>query len=101
MCRKCGFSKECKVYPFGGKVSNFNGVLNSVITSYIKNNGLENPSFFANLYRNSHFRGSGVYTFIIVNLLPLIIQLNLIFRLVLVIMISKLYNQDDMFLILY
>lgn len=48
---------------------------------YIKNNGLENPSIFANLYRNSHFRGSGLYTFIIVNLLPLIIQLNLIFML--------------------
>ena len=35
-------SKECKVYPFGGKVSNFNGVLNSVINSYIKNNELDN-----------------------------------------------------------
>jgi len=33
-------SKECDVYPFGGKVSNFNGVLNSVISNYTTNNEL-------------------------------------------------------------
>ena len=51
-------SKECKVYPFGGKVSNFNGVLNSVITSYIKNNGLvncENTSVTSQWYVNVTF----------------------------------------------
>lgn len=33
-------SKECDVYPFGGKVSNFNGVLNSVVRTYVVNNEL-------------------------------------------------------------
>jgi hypothetical protein len=35
-------SKECDVYPFGGNVSNFNGVLNSVVNSYIGDNELIN-----------------------------------------------------------
>jgi hypothetical protein len=35
-------SKECNVYPFGGNVSNFNGVLNSVVSSYIGDNDLIN-----------------------------------------------------------
>ena len=35
-------SKECDVYPFGGKVSNFNGVLSSVVRSYVISNELVN-----------------------------------------------------------
>jgi hypothetical protein len=50
--------KECNVYPFGGRVSNFNGVLNSVINSYTVDNELvdcESSSVISQWYVNVTF----------------------------------------------